>query len=96
MTVGICHRKTSEEGSSFFRRNMFPIEIYSQFVEVCGSGVMRVHPVRKWCRDFESNGVDICHDNRSIRSGTAFTDPNARPVEEVFLETETHRRSPVP
>jgi hypothetical protein len=35
------------------------IEIYCQFIEVCGDGVLRAHTVRKWCREFENSWMSM-------------------------------------
>jgi hypothetical protein len=49
-------------------RHVSSIKIFWQLLEVYGDGVRRVQHVRKYCRDFDIGGMDICDDNCTGRA----------------------------
>jgi hypothetical protein len=44
-------------------KHVFPLEIHHRLIEVYDIGVLWVHHIRKWCREFEKDQTNIHNDN---------------------------------
>jgi hypothetical protein len=64
-----------------------PVEIHRELLTVCGANVMTVQRVCKWCREFDSDRVNVMDEQRSGRLSTS-----ADLVQDIDAAVQADRR----
>ncbi|KAG8283040.1 hypothetical protein J6590_023570 [Homalodisca vitripennis] len=75
-------------------KQISPIEIHDQLIEVYGENCTSVQHVRKWCREFSEGRMEIHDENRSGRPSVS--DGVVEKVETILLEDRPSPLQPKP